>query len=151
MRRAAWCEDMANAELNDDFRDMLDALAGAKVEFLVVGAHALAVHGVVRATGDLDIFVRPTRENGERLMTALRAFGAPVIAHGVSAPDFEQPDNVYQIGLPPRRIDLLTGITGVAFEDAIGRDALLRNKRATGRDKDRVDADLLEQQHLRQP
>lgn len=149
-----------SAELNDDFRDMLAALVDAEVEFVVVGAHALAAHGIVRATGDLDIFVRPTKQNAERVVAALRAFGAPIAAHGVTAADFELADNVYQIDLPPRRIDLLTAIRGVPFEEAsanamvvevdgraipfIGRDALVRNKRATGREKDRLDVELLE-------
>lgn len=153
---------MNRPELNDDFRDMLAALAEAEVEFLVVGAHALAVHGIVRSTGDLDIFVRPSRGNARRVVEALRIFGAPLVAHGVDAADFEKVEAVYQIGLPPRRIDLLTSITGVSFDEAlehavsvpidertvrvIGRAALLRNKRATGRDKDRLDADELERQ-----
>lgn len=151
---------MGSPELNDDFRDMLASLVECEVEFVVVGAHALAVHGIVRATGDLDILVRASRSNALRVIAALKAFGAPLEAHGVSERDFEESDNVYQVGLPPRRIDLLTSISGVSFDEAleravrvtidelsipfIGRAALLRNKRATGRDKDRVDADLLE-------
>lgn len=146
--------------LNEDFADMLDALAKARVEFVVVGAHAMAAHGYPRATGDIDILVRPTRVNATRVLTALKIFGAPVEAHGVTEADFEQPGNVYQIGLPPRRIDLLTDISGVTFEEAwqsrveaqlggrtvaiLGRNELIRNKRATGRDKDILDADWLE-------
>lgn len=147
-------------ELNEDFRDMLAALDSAGVEFLIVGAHALAVHGIVRATGDLDVFVRPSVDNAARVVRALRAFGAPLQAHGVTELDFAAPGTVYQIGLPPRRIDLLTEISGVDFDEAwrhcvtspvegrpvrfIGRDALIQNKRATGRDKDRVDVAALE-------
>lgn len=147
-------------ELNDDFVDLLRALIAAKVEFVIVGAHALAAHGLPRATGDMDVLVQPTAENAERVLDALRIFGAPLAAHGISRSDFEVPDNVYQIGLPPRRIDLLTSITGVSFEEAhatrivvelegmtlpvLGRDALVKNKRATGRPKDIVDADALE-------
>lgn len=146
--------------LNEDFADMLAALADAGVEFLVIGAHAMAAHGYVRATGDIDIFVRPERGNAARVLEALRTFGAPLESHGVTQADFEKPGNVYQIGLPPRRIDLLTEISGVTFEEAwqsrmeaqlggrtvavIGREALLRNKRATGRDKDLLDARWLD-------
>lgn len=147
-------------ELNDDFRDMLECLLEAEVEFVIVGAHALSVHGFARATGDIDILVEPTPENARRVMRALSSFGAPVGAHGVSERDFTTLGNVYQIGLPPRRIDLLTEITGVDFERAktsrvlarvgdlelpfLGRDALIANKRAAGRPKDLVDAAELE-------
>lgn len=146
--------------LNEDFRDMLAALAEAQVEFIVVGAHAMAVHGVPRATGDIDLFVRPTNANAERVLRALHSFGAPVASHAVAADDFAKEDVVYQIGLPPRRIDLLTSISGVSFDEAwasrvaleidgreiafLGKTALLRNKHASGRDKDLVDARLLE-------
>lgn len=139
---------------------MLEALSSARVEFIVVGAHALAAHGYPRATGDIDILVRPTSENAARVITALQRFGAPVEAHGISQADFEQLGNVYQIGLPPRRIDILTEISGVSFDEAwasrveaqlggrtlaiLGRAMLIRNKRATGRDKDLLDAAWLE-------
>jgi hypothetical protein len=146
--------------LNEDFVDMLQALSDSNVEFLIVGAHAMAAHGLPRATGDIDILVRPERGNAGRVMSALRMFGAPIDDHGVRQLDFEQAGTVYQIGLPPRRIDLLTEITGVTFDEAwdsrieaqlagrrvavLGRAALLRNKLATGRDKDLVDARWLE-------
>ena len=145
--------------LNDDFADMLRALQDAEADFLVVGAHALAVHGVVRATGDLDILVRPSPDNAQRVIAALEAFGAPLQTHGVSAKDFSAAGNVYQLGLPPQRIDLMTEISGVTFEDAwssrltveiedleipfLGREALVRNKQASGRDKDILDAERL--------
>lgn len=144
---------------NQDFLDILQALVDRGVEFLVVGAHAMAVHGVPRATGDLDLFVRPSRENAERLMEALREFGAPVDSHGLKQSDFEAAGTVYQIGLPPRRIDLMTEIDGIGFQVAwdsrrvleieglaiafIGKEALIENKKATGRDKDAVDVRLL--------
>jgi hypothetical protein len=140
--------------------DILRALLDADVEFVIVGAHALGAHGLVRATGDLDVLVRPTPDNAARVIDALRRFGAPIAAHGIRQDDFEKEDNVYQIGLPPRRIDILTSISGVdwpeawasrTFVDAVGmklavlgRDALLKNKRATGRDRDLVDARALE-------
>jgi hypothetical protein len=147
-------------ELNDDFRDMLESLLEAEVEFVIVGAHALSVHGYPRATGDIDILVRPSAPNAARVMSALASFGVPTGAHGVSARDFTERGSVYQIGLPPRRIDLLTEISGVDFERArasqvvvrvaglelpfLGRDALIANKRAAARPKDLVDADELE-------
>lgn len=139
---------------------MLHALNGAQVEFLIVGAHALAAHGIPRATGDIDLLVRPTADNAARVLQALADFGAPISAHGVEASDFAVPGNVYQIGLPPRRIDLLTEISGVSFDEAwssrlqtnvggidvnvLGREALIKNKRAAGRDKDLVDVAALE-------
>ena len=145
--------------LNDDFLDLLRALVEAEVDFVVVGAHAMAVHGVPRATGDLDVVVRPSSENASRLLTALRAFGAPLDSHGIGERDFTTPGAVYQLGVPPRRIDLLTSLTGVTFDEAwagrveldvagmrvpfLGRDALLRNKRATAREKDLADLHLL--------
>lgn len=150
------------AGLNVDFLDLLEAFARARVEFLVVGAHALAAHGIPRATGDLDVWVRATPENAVRVVAGLEAFGAPLSAHGVTAADFERLGTVYQMGLPPRRIDVLTQISGVTYEEALagrvavsiggrsvfflGREAMLRNKRAAGRPKDIVDADLLERQ-----
>jgi predicted nucleotidyltransferase len=156
----ASCVEMSDADLNQDFRDMLDALVHEHVEFLIIGAHALAAYGLPRATGDLDIFIRPTPDNARCVMEALRRFGAPLSAHHVEERDFQVPGNVYQIGLPPRRIDLLTQISGVTFEEAmaehltiviagheirfIGRDALIKNKRAAARDKDLVDVAALE-------
>jgi hypothetical protein len=146
-------------ELNEDFVDALRCLQSAAVEFVVVGAHALAAHGIARATGDIDIFVRPSVENAARVMQALTEFGAPLAAHQVNERDFTVAGTVYQIGLPPRRIDLLTEISGVSFDEAwssriaadvggmqlafLGREALIKNKLAAGRDKDLVDARAL--------
>ena len=146
--------------MNEDFQDMIEALLETGARFLVVGAHALAVHGVPRATGDLDLWVARDAENADRVWKALERFGAPAAALGVSRDDLKTPGRVVQIGLPPRRIDLMTQITGVEFEEAwaerclhpvgtrevpfLGRAALVRNKRATGRSKDRADVDLLE-------
>ncbi len=151
---------MGAPELSDDFVDLLAALHEESVDYVVVGAHALAVHGVPRATGDFDVFVRPNGENARRVVRALKRFGAPIEAHGLTEADFETPGTVYQMGLPPRRIDLLTQISGVDFDEAwrtrvsatlgtqpahiIGRDALLKKKRAAGRDKDLLDVKLLE-------
>lgn len=140
--------------MNPDFVEMLSALSAEGVEYLVVGAYALAAHGLPRATGDLDIWVRPTPENGERVLRALRTFGAPLL--GLTRDDLLRSDTVFQIGVVPSRIDLLTGLTGVAFEEAwpsrisvtieglaipvIGFEELLRNKEATGRPRDLADA-----------
>ena len=147
------------SEVNEYFVDMLTALAGCQADFLIVGAYALAAHGFPRATGDIDIFVAPTVENAERVYRALVDFGAPVSAHGVTAEDFARKGAVYQIGLPPRRIDLLTSISGVEYEEAaadavhghvgacavrfIGRAALIKNKSSTGRIKDLADVERL--------
>ena len=141
--------------LNEDFRDLLVLLADAGVDFIVVGAYALALHGAPRASGDIDVFVRPSPANAERVVQALAQFGAPLQSAGVTAADLAQPGAVYQIGLPPRRIDLLTEISGVSFDEAwasrvaaevegrtvpfIGREALLKNKQAAGRPKDLAD------------
>ncbi|MCP4202682.1 MAG: hypothetical protein GY769_12195 [bacterium] len=149
----------AASGFNEDFLDILHALVDCGAEFIVVGAHAMAVHGVPRATGDLDLVVRPTKENAERVFAALQAFGAPIDSHGVTQADFEVPGNVYQIGQPPRRIDLLTAITGVEFEEAwasrieveidemrisfLGLETLRCNKSAIGRKKDLLDLELL--------
>lgn len=146
--------------LNDDFRDFLSDLLAESVEFVVVGAYALAFHGVPRATGDIDILVRPSADNATRVLRALRRFGAPVDAAGLTEADFSRPDVVYQIGLPPRRIDLLTEISALTFDEVwdsrveaefegksvcfLGREALIKNKRATGRAKDRADVESLE-------
>lgn len=145
--------------MNDDFRDLLAALLAAGARFLVVGAHALAVHGVPRATGDLDLWIAADQGNADRVFDALLVFGAPMGAMGVTRDDFTRTDQVIQIGLPPRRIDILTAISGVGFEEAwpdrvahdveglavpfIGRAALVQNKRATGRAKDLADLEAL--------
>jgi predicted nucleotidyltransferase len=153
-------EKAVTEALNQDFVDMLQVLNDSGVEYLVVGAYAMAVHGVPRATGDIDLFIKPSPTNAQRVVAALQAFGAPVAAHGVRVEDLAAAGIVYQIGLPPRRIDLLTAIDGVSFDQAmagslkvdisgvpvvvIGKTELILNKRQTGRDKDKVDADLLE-------
>ncbi len=140
-----------------DFVEMLSALNAAGAEYLVVGAHALAAHGVPRATGDLDVWVRGTPENASRVLVALREFGAPLFS--LTADDLSCPETVFQIGVVPVRIDLLTSISGVGFEEAwagrisafvdgvtfgvLGREELLRNKRATGRPKDLLDVESL--------
>jgi Nucleotidyl transferase of unknown function (DUF2204) len=147
--------------LNEDFRDLLVGLADAGVEFVIVGAYALAFHGAPRASGDIDLFVRPSLVNAGRLVEALARFGAPLRSAGVTVADFAEPGAVYQIGLPPRRIDVLTQISGVSFDEAwasrvvaevegrtvnfIGRTALIRNKESAGRLQDIADVARLRQ------
>jgi len=141
-------------ELNRDFSDLLRAFSGGGVEYLVVGAHALSVHDRARATKDLDVWIRPTHENAKRAWNALAAFGAPL--DGLSIEDLTDPDTVFQIGVAPLRIDILTAVSGVTFEESwpnrvyaerdglsvpfIGVREFLRNKDASGRPQDRVDA-----------
>ena len=148
---------------NVDFLDLVDVLNADQVEYLIVGAFALAAHGFPRATGDIDFFVRPSPENATRLIGALRKFGAPLAAAGVTEADFAKAGIVYQVGVVPRRIELITEISGVSFDDGVasqlirdvdgrqvrflGREALLRNKRASARPKDLVDAAALERIH----
>src|SRR5688572_11794358 len=102
--------------MNPDFRDLLSAFGAQGVEHLVVGAHALAAHGHVRATKDLDVWVRPSPENAARVLRALGAFGAPL--QDLSVQDLSLPGLIFQIGVPPVRIDVLTSIDGVEFEEA---------------------------------
>lgn len=146
--------------MNEDFRDVLAELLAARARFLVVGAHAVAVHGIPRATGDLDVWIDAGSENIARVWIALVRFGAPMEALGVTTSDLAKPGTIVQLGVPPRRIDIITSVTGLEFEDAwtgrvthrvndldvpfIGRAELLRNKRATGRPKDLADIDALE-------
>jgi len=139
--------------LNPDFKEMLSCLRDEKVDFLVVGAYALAAHGFPRATGDLDLWVRNDPENADRIMRALSRFGAPAIQ--LSAQDFTSTDLIVQFGVEPCRIDLLTGIDGLEFAEAwqnritialddleifvLSKEDLLTNKVAAGRDKDQGD------------
>ncbi|KAA0255837.1 hypothetical protein FBQ97_05055 [Acidobacteria bacterium ACD] len=144
--------------MNRDFVEMLSALSEAGAEFLLVGAHALAAHGHPRATGDLDLWVRADAANARRVLQALGRFGSPLF--DLSEADLAREGTVFQIGVPPARIDLLTSVSGVRFEEAwprrttvtlagvavgvIGREDLIRNKRATGRAQDLLDAERLE-------
>ena len=105
-------------DVNEDFVDIARGFIDNGVEFLIVDAYALAAHGFPRTTGDIDIFVRPAPGNAARVFRALTDFGAPVAAHGVTQRDFEVEDKVYQLGLPPRPIDILTSISGVSFDEA---------------------------------
>lgn len=149
----------AAARVNPDFADFLAALTGTGARFLVVGAHALAVHGVPRATGDIDIWIDRSPDNAARVWKALADFGAPTSSIDIAPDDLATPNKVIQIGVPPRRIDVLTDVSGLEFGDAwmtrvvhrigeldvpfIGRAALIRNKRASGRLKDLGDLEAL--------
>jgi hypothetical protein len=144
--------------LNPDFRDMLSALCAEDVEFLLVGAYAMAAHGYPRATGDMDIWIRCSDENACRIWQALQRFGAALA--DLSLDDLQTPDIVFQIGVAPRRVDILTSIDGVEFDAAwsqrqiievegqtfsvISRAHLLQNKKASGRPKDLADVAWLE-------
>jgi hypothetical protein len=146
-------------ELNRDWTEFLSALISRRVRFVLIGGHAVAGHAEPRLTEDLDVFVEPTLKNAQRLHDALGDFGFGSLAP--SAKDLAQPDKVFMLGRKPWRIDILTGITGVSFREAwdsrvevgfvrkplyvIGREALLKNKRASGRNKDLRDIALLEE------
>ncbi len=143
--------------LPEDWRAFIESLNSHGVEYLVVGAVALAHHGFPRYTGDLDVLVHNTPENGRRVEVALAAFGLDSL--GLKAADFGESYRVIQIGVAPNRIDLLTSITGVTFQEAwadrieavvdgvpvnfISRQALVRNKRLTGRAQDKADLEAL--------
>lgn len=150
---------MTAPSLNEDFLDLLTAFVDEGVEFLLVGAFALAANGAPRFTGDLDVWIRPAPGTAERVLRGLRRFGAPVDVHGVGVDDLGRPGSIYQMGLPPRWIDVLTQIDGMTFDEAwmgrlearigdvtmpfLGLRDLVRNKRAAGRPKDLLDIELL--------
>jgi len=143
--------------LQKDLREFIESLNSHHVEYLIVGAFALAFHGAPRSTGDIDILLRRSPENAERIESVLVDFSFASL--GLSAADFIDADQIIQLGQPPNRIDLLTSITGVEFEEAwagrvaadlhgipvhfLGRECLIRNKRATGRTRDLADLEAL--------
>jgi predicted nucleotidyltransferase len=144
--------------LSNDLREFIRLLNTKNVRYVIVGAWALAFHGRPRYTGDLDVFVARDLENAAKLMEVIEAFGFG--ATGISQEDFLQVDYVIQLGREPNRIDILTGISGVTFDEAwdsrekgsvsgvelffISRELLIKNKRAANRDKDQGDVRLLE-------
>ncbi|MCC7536014.1 MAG: hypothetical protein IT379_07365 [Deltaproteobacteria bacterium] len=145
--------------MNPDYLDLLRALLAADARFLVVGAYAVGIHGRPRATKDLDVWVEASVENAPRVLSALREFGAPLM--GLTLEDLQTPGVGLQIGLEPLRIDVLTKISGIEFAEAwpsrieasfgegarcpvIGLEALLANKRASGRLQDLADVEALE-------
>lgn len=144
--------------LNKDYKEMLECLSEEKVSFLLVGAYAVAVYGYPRATKDIDLLVQAAPGNASRLMKALARFGAPLEA--ITEADFATEGVVFQIGNSPRRIDILTRITGVEFARAyanrkvvtvegmqvpvISLEDLIANKKATGRTQDLADVERLQ-------
>ncbi len=144
----------------DDFRDLLTTFADEGVDFVLIGGWAMALHGHGRGTDDLDVLVRPTAANAKLVFLALVRFGAPVSAHGVNEGLFAQRGYGYRMGVKPHLIEVLTKVDGIEFDEAvaegkqfdldgrkipyIGREALLKNKRAAGRPKDLADVDWLE-------
>jgi len=144
-------------EAQPDFKELLALFDDHRVSYMIVGGYALAFHGAPRFTGDLDIFVKPDRENAQRIVAALDAFGFASLR--LTASDFELPDQVIQLGVSPVRIDLITSITGVSWDEAlagrvpstygdvpvyyIGREQFVLNKRATGRKRDIADLEAL--------
>ncbi len=148
--------------LNPDFRDILSVLNEEKVDYLLVGAYALAVHGLPRATGDMDIWIHSTVDNARRVWRALSKFGAPL--SDLNEADLLNPGVVFQIGVAPSRVDILTSIDGVEFPDAwkdrlevkveginvpvISRSHLIVNKKAVGRPQDLADIARLEEKNI---
>lgn len=146
--------------LSHDLREFIECLNSNGVEYLVVGALAVSWHGFARYSADVDFLIRPDADNANRVLRALAAFGFGAL--DISCADLTAKEKVIQLGYEPNRIDLLTSITGVDFDDAwqsreagdlgglpvffIGRTELLRNKEATGRPKDKIDADQLRRQ-----
>lgn len=146
--------------MNRHFVEMLRALSDAGAEYMVIGAHAVAAHGYLRSTEDFDIWIRPSMDNASRVLAAINAFGAPL--QDLNVKDLATPGTFYQIGVRPLRIDIINDIPGVTFEEAwptrlivdiggakypfIGKRELIKNKRATARPLDLIDADKLENQ-----
>ena len=146
--------------MSPDFKDLLSTFNAHGVEFIVVGAHALAAHGRVRATGDMDVWVKAEKPNAKRVLQALQAFGAPI--RDLTEDDLSRGGTVFQVGVAPLRIDVLTSIDGVAFDDAwqgrfhtsfagipvavLSLEHLICNKRAAGRPQDLADLHWLERQ-----
>lgn len=144
-------------EVQSDFRELLELLNLHQVEYLIVGGYALALHGAPRYTGDLDIFVKPDRKNADRIVKALDEFGFSSV--GLKAEDFSIPDQIVQLGVPPVRVDLITSLSGVTWDEAfsgrieavygsvpvhiLGRDEFIRNKKAVGRMQDLADLEAI--------
>ena len=144
-------------EMQPDFRELLAWFNAHHVEYMIVGGYALAFHGAPRFTWYLDVLVKPDSENAQRILAALETFGFASL--GLTAGDFSHPDQVVQLGVPPVRIDLITSLTGTSWDEAfagstagpygevpghyIGREQFIANKRATGRQKDLADLEML--------
>ncbi len=147
--------------LNKDYKEMLQILSNNKVRFLVVGAYAMGAYGYPRATGDFDIWVEASSENSEKIYQSLSEFGAPLSE--LTKTTFYKEGIVFQIGVAPRRIDIITKIDGVDFKKAysdkqeidiedikipfLSKEDLIKNKESTGREKDKLDAKYLRGNH----
>jgi hypothetical protein len=147
-------------EVQSDFKDLLELFNVHNVKYMIVGGYALAFHGAPRYTGDIDILVKPDAENARNILNALDEFGFAF--SGLAIQDFENPDNVIQLGVPPVRIDIITSLSGVSWEEAfanhengeygsvsvkfIGRKQFILNKLATGRKKDFADLEALNEE-----
>ncbi|MDR2595817.1 MAG: nucleotidyltransferase [Treponema sp.] len=145
--------------LNNDYRDILLALSKRRVKYLLVGAYAMAAHGYPRSTMDIDLWIMPDPDNAVLVLQALEDFSAPT--DNLSQNDLQKEDIIFQIGTAPRRIDILTSVDGLNFEEAFANSQtikideipvqvlsiadLIKNKRATGRTKDLADAEALEE------
>lgn len=143
--------------LNEDYKEILQILLSNKAKFLIVGAYAMGAYGYPRATGDFDIWVEASSENSKKIHKSLSEFGAPL--SDVTEKTFTGKGIIFQIGVAPRRIDIITHIDGVTFEEAyktkefieienlrvpfLSKENLIKNKESTGREKDRLDADYL--------
>ena len=144
-------------EMQSDFKELLALFNAHKVDYIIVGGYALAFHGAPRFTGDIDIFVKPDLENAQRILDALDEFGFS--SAELTTADFDKPDKVVQLGVPPVRVDIITSLTAVSWEKAssgrlsgtyadvpvffIGRQQFVTNKKAVGRKKDLADIEAL--------
>lgn len=144
-------------EIQSDFRDLLKLFNEHEVQYILVGGYALAFHGAPRYTGDIDLYVNPTLENAQNILLAIDDFGFGSL--GLSLDDFQFPDKVVQLGMPPVRIDIITSLSGVTWELVfngriegkygdlsvfyIGLNEFVANKRATGRKKDLADLEAI--------
>lgn len=144
-------------EVQNDFKELLELFNAHNVQYLIVGGYALAYHGAPRYTGDIDVFVKSDSENASLILKALNDFGFGSV--GLKIEDFTNKDNIVQLGYPPVRIDIITSISGVSWEEAyksrekgnygdvpiyyIGRDQYIINKKASGRKKDLADIEAL--------
>ena len=138
---------------------MLSAFRSEAVEFIIVGGYAVAAHGYPRATGDIDLWVRPSLENSKKIYRALEKFGA--LLSDLRDDYFSVPDQIFQIGLPPSRIDIISGVEALGFDEAwagkfelevegvkvwmLSKKDLMINKAALKRPKDRIDLEWLKE------
>jgi len=144
-------------DINQDFKDLLALFNEQEVDYIIVGGYALAFHGAPRFTGDIDLWIRPTEENAEHILQALKMFGFGSL--GIDSEDLTRDDQVIQLGYPPARVDLMTTVDGISFDSSfsnsvethygditvkmISKDDLITNKRAIGRHKDFADIEAL--------